>query len=189
MQETDPEIVEYDPEPERPLRKNLRAKKKREAMTAEPRRTMEDYCKRSDTEQISHGFQPADPINFDINGNVLEGLRENQFGGRANRDPWDHLTSTTKEWLQWLPRGTIETWKELEDKFLERFFTHNQFQKRKADIMNFKQRDNETLGEAYERFNLLKRKFPNHSLDLMKLMQIFIGGMHIQHRMHLDTSV
>ncbi|PNY00101.1 hypothetical protein L195_g023376 [Trifolium pratense] len=54
--------------------------------------------------------------------------------------------------------------------------------------MNFKQHDNETLGEAYERFNLLKRKCPNHSLDTMELMQIFTGGMRIQHKMHLDAS-
>ncbi|PNX99890.1 hypothetical protein L195_g023161 [Trifolium pratense] len=54
--------------------------------------------------------------------------------------------------------------------------------------MNFKQHDNETLGEAYERFNLQKRKCPNHSLDLMELMQIFTGGMRTQHRMHLDAS-
>ncbi|CAJ2645191.1 unnamed protein product [Trifolium pratense] len=99
------------------------------------------------------------------------------------------LTGTAKEWLQCLPSGTIQTWKELEDKFLERFFTHNQFQKRKADIMNIKQHDNETLGEAYERFNLLKIKCPIHSLDTMELMQIFTGGMRIQHMMHLDASV
>ena len=179
---------------------------------------MGDYCKRSDAEQISLGFRPANPVNFDIKGNVLAGLRENQFDGRANRDPWDHLTQFSetcqiqkvpdhitedqkklrlfafsltgmaKEWLQCLPSGTIQTWKELEDKFLERFFTHNQFQKRKADIMNFKQHDTETLGEAYERFNLLKRKCPNHSMDVMELMQIFTRGMRIQHRMHLDAS-
>ncbi|MCI16236.1 hypothetical protein A2U01_0037378, partial [Trifolium medium] len=27
---------------------------------------MGDYCKRSDTEQISLGFRPANPVNFDI---------------------------------------------------------------------------------------------------------------------------
>ncbi|MCI91972.1 hypothetical protein A2U01_0113268, partial [Trifolium medium] len=50
-----------------------------------PRCTMRDYCKRSDAEQISLGFRPANPVNFDIKGNVLAGLRENQFDGRANR--------------------------------------------------------------------------------------------------------
>ncbi|MCI76161.1 hypothetical protein A2U01_0097430, partial [Trifolium medium] len=53
---------------------------------------MGDYCKRSDAKQISLVFRPANPVNFDIKGNVLAGLRENQFDGRAKRDPWDHLT-------------------------------------------------------------------------------------------------
>ncbi|MCI80538.1 hypothetical protein A2U01_0101809, partial [Trifolium medium] len=30
------------------------------------RRTMGDYCKRSDAEQISLEFIPANPVNFDI---------------------------------------------------------------------------------------------------------------------------
>ncbi|KAK2356661.1 hypothetical protein QL285_093989 [Trifolium repens] len=89
----------------------------------------------------------------------------------ANDDPWDHLskfletcqiqkvpknvtedqkkmrlfafslTGPAKDWLQCLPRGSIATWKELEDKFLERFFTHTLFQKRKYEILSFKQHE------------------------------------------------
>jgi hypothetical protein len=76
-----------------------------------------------------------------------------------------------------LPSGTIQTWKELKDKFLEMFFTQNQFQKRRSDILNFKQHDQESLYEAYERFKLLKRKCPNHNIDVMEQMQIFTGDM------------
>ncbi|MCI23011.1 hypothetical protein A2U01_0044189, partial [Trifolium medium] len=49
-----------------------------------------------DADQISLGFVPANPVNFDIKGNVLAGLRENQFDGRANKDPWDHLTHVSE---------------------------------------------------------------------------------------------
>ncbi|KAK2375093.1 hypothetical protein QL285_076007 [Trifolium repens] len=124
---------------------------------AQLRITMGDYSKRTDNDQISLGFQPANLANFDIKGNVLIGLRENQFDGRINNDPWDHLlkfsktcqiqkvpyivtedqkklrlftfslTGPAKDWLQCLPRGSIATWKELEDKFLEMFFTHTLF--------------------------------------------------------------
>ncbi|KAK2380684.1 hypothetical protein QL285_068359 [Trifolium repens] len=55
-----------------------------------PRRTMEDYCRRTDNEQVSLGFRPANQVNFDIKSNVLAGLRENQFNGKVNNDP-DHL--------------------------------------------------------------------------------------------------
>ncbi|KAK2395570.1 hypothetical protein QL285_057296 [Trifolium repens] len=102
---------EYDPEPERTLWKRRQAQRLAEssslkteeepttkAMGDEQRITMGDYCKRTDTNQISLGFQPANPANFDIKGNVL--------------------TGPAKDWLQCLPRGTIATWKELEDKFL-----------------------------------------------------------------------
>ncbi|KAK2455979.1 hypothetical protein QL285_003388 [Trifolium repens] len=65
-------------------------------MGDEQRFTMGDYCKMTDIDQISLGFQPANPANFDIKGNVL--------------------TGPAKDWLQCLPRGTIATWKELEDK-------------------------------------------------------------------------
>ncbi|KAK2369112.1 hypothetical protein QL285_082265 [Trifolium repens] len=115
-----------------------------------PRRTMGDYCRRTDAGQISMGFQPANPVTFDIKNTVLSGLREKQFDGSAIRDPWAHLeqfyeTCTicrpqgfndsqiklrlfgftligrAKDWLQCIPSGTITTWKELEDKSEIRF--------------------------------------------------------------------
>ncbi|MCH86407.1 hypothetical protein A2U01_0007264 [Trifolium medium] len=57
-----------------------------------PRRTMGEYCKRSDTYHVSLGFRPTNSVNFDIKSTVLACLRENQFNGRANKDPWDHLS-------------------------------------------------------------------------------------------------
>ncbi|PNY15925.1 hypothetical protein L195_g012633 [Trifolium pratense] len=115
MHETDSGVtIEYDPEPKRTLWKNLRAKKKREAMVAEPRRTMGDYWKRSDKEQISLGFQSADPVNFDIKGKILAVLRENQFDVRANRDPWDHLTQFSETCqIQKVPEMITEDQKKL----------------------------------------------------------------------------
>ncbi|MCI36591.1 hypothetical protein A2U01_0057814, partial [Trifolium medium] len=59
----------FDPEPERTLRRLKKAAKLKATMGDEqqpPRRTMGDYCKRSDTEQISLGFRLAHPVNFDI---------------------------------------------------------------------------------------------------------------------------
>jgi hypothetical protein len=92
--------LEFDPEPDKMLQRRLRANRlakeqakaiKTETMEGQqPRITMGDYCKRTDNDQISLGFQPANPANFDIKGNVLTVLRENQFDRRTNNDPWDH---------------------------------------------------------------------------------------------------
>lgn len=97
---------------------------------------------------------------------MLLGLRDNSFDGNEIRDPWEHLArfyETTsmcrptgviedqvklrlfsfslveraKVWLLCLPNGMIGTWKELEEKFMERFFTTTQFSKRRAKITNF----------------------------------------------------
>ncbi|MCI17751.1 hypothetical protein A2U01_0038901, partial [Trifolium medium] len=72
----------FDPEPERTLSKLRKAARLVKAATQEevtltdkrmgknppppPRRTMGDYCRRTDTDQVSLGFRPANPVNFDI---------------------------------------------------------------------------------------------------------------------------
>jgi hypothetical protein len=87
-----------------------------------------------------------------------------------------------------LPRGSIATWKELKDKFLERFFTHTLFHRRKSEMLSFKQHESESPCEAYERFKLLRRRCPNHSINVMEQLQLFTAGMKMQHHMILDAS-
>jgi hypothetical protein len=36
---------------------------------------MEDYCHRTDAGHISMGFQPVNPVTFDIKNTVLSGLK------------------------------------------------------------------------------------------------------------------
>ncbi|CAJ2642480.1 unnamed protein product [Trifolium pratense] len=52
-----------------------------------------------------------------------------------------------KDWLQCIPSGTINTWTELEDKFLERYFTNDMFLARRADITDFEQGESENKNE------------------------------------------
>ncbi|MCI32010.1 putative athila retroelement ORF1 protein, partial [Trifolium medium] len=78
------------------------------------RRTMGDYYKRTDANQTSLGFVPANPVNFDIKGNVLAGLREKQYDGRSNKDPWDHLTHFSETCqIQKVPDNITEDQKRL----------------------------------------------------------------------------
>lgn len=128
--------------------------------TAQPL-TMGEYCEWTYGGHVSRGFVPVGPANFNIKNYVFSGLRENPFDGNAIKDPWAHLahlyetvsmcipTDVTedqvkmrlfgfsligreKDGLLFLLNGTIRTWKELEDKFLEIFFTTTQFIKRRA---------------------------------------------------------
>lgn len=157
---------------------------------------MGDYCKRTNEGEVSRGFVSTNPTNFDINNFVISGLRDNQFEGNTIRDPWEHLArfyktvsmckpdyvmedqvkirlfgfsliERAKDWLLYLPNGTIQTWKELEDKFLEIFFTTMQFSEWRAEIVNFKQQETESLYDSWERFKLLLRMCPNHNMSNM----------------------
>ncbi|MCI05210.1 hypothetical protein A2U01_0026260 [Trifolium medium] len=81
-------------------------------MAEEP--TMRSYCRRTDGDQVTLGFQPANPVTFDIKGNVLAGLRENQFDGRVNSDPWDHLSQFAETCeIQKVPETVTEDQKKL----------------------------------------------------------------------------
>lgn len=51
------------------------------------------------------------------------------------------LIGRDKDWLQCIPNGTIQIWKELEDKFLVRCYSNAQFVERKAAIFNFDQEE------------------------------------------------
>jgi hypothetical protein len=98
------------------------------------------------------------------------------------------LTSRAKDWLMSIPSGTIETWDELELKFLKKFFPMSKYWEKKHEITNFKQWGSETLYDAWERFNLLLKRCPAHGLDKKSYLQVFTEGLNANYRMFLDAS-
>jgi hypothetical protein len=182
-----------------------------------PRRTLGDYGQWNDGQLANLGFQPANPVNFDIKNSVINALKEEQYSGAESQCPNLHLsrfyeacdytdppnitesqkrlrlfkfslTGRAKDWLDTLPSGTINTWQELERKFLERYFPIHKFLERRAEIVNFEQGDAESLYDAWERFKLCLKKCPKHGIDTHAQMQHFTQGLRAQTRMLLDAS-
>ncbi|KAK2441832.1 hypothetical protein QL285_013078 [Trifolium repens] len=182
-----------------------------------PRRTLGDYGQWDDGQLANLGFQPANPVNFDIKNSVINALKEDQYSGAESQCPNLHLgrfyeacdytdppgvtesqkrlrlfkfslTGRAKDWLDTLPSGTINTWQELERKFLERYFPIHKFLERRADIVNFEQGDAESLYDAWERFKLCLKKCPKHGIDTHAQMQHFTQGLRAQTKMLLDAS-
>ncbi|MCI13436.1 putative athila retroelement ORF1 protein, partial [Trifolium medium] len=112
----------------------------------QPRRTLGDYGQRNNRVMANLGFQPANPVAFDIKNTVLSALKEDQYSGAESQCPNLHLahfyevcdytdpprisesdkrlrlfkfslTGRAKDWLDTIPPGTIQTWQELEQKF------------------------------------------------------------------------
>ncbi|GAU44809.1 hypothetical protein TSUD_292020 [Trifolium subterraneum] len=181
------------------------------------RRTLGDYGQRNNGEIANLGFQPANPVTFDIKNTVINALKEEQYSGAEAQCPnldlshfYDacdltgppgisdsdkrlrlfkfSLTGIEKDWLDTIPPGTIQTWQQLERKFKDRYFPIHKFFERRADIMNFEQGDAKTLYDAWERFKLCLMKCLEHGIDALAQMQHFTQGLRPQTRMLLDAS-
>ena len=104
-----------------------------------PRPMLGDHGLSNNRGRLTHTFQPANLVAFDIKTIVLNGLRDKQFDGAECRSPREHLshfaetcefcvppatmtddqkklrlfaftlTSRAKDWLLSLPAGTIQT--------------------------------------------------------------------------------
>lgn len=74
-------------------------------MATHLRQTLGDYCKMTDVGQILLGFQPDNPVTFDIKNFVLSGLKDNQVEGKAIKDHWEHLAKLHETCLMCKPSG------------------------------------------------------------------------------------
>jgi len=179
---------------------------------------MGDYGLVANRGHLTHVFQPSNPVAFDIKTSVQQALKETQYDGKDSMSTHEHLsrfyktcqfcvppatvienqkkrrlfvftlTGRAKDSLLSIPNGTIQTWDELELKFLERFFPMSKLWEKKHQITNFKQGENETLYDAWERFKLLLKRCLTHDLSEKVQLQVFTEGLSQHHKMLLDAS-
>ena len=65
------------------------------------------------------------------------------------------LRDTTTTWFESLPYGSINTWEEIVEVYMERFFPPTLTSERIREIISFKQGEDESLYKMYKK--LLKR--------------------------------
>ncbi|KAG9440044.1 hypothetical protein H6P81_020209 [Aristolochia fimbriata] len=134
--------------------------------------------------------------NFDLKPQLIVMLQNHyQFSGLANEDPNDHLerfldlcatfnyngvsddavrlglfkfslARRAKTWLNTLPAGFIATWEDLQKKFLGKYFPPAKAIKLRNEFSQLLQEPEEHLSEAWERFNGLLKRCPNHKIEL-----------------------
>ncbi|KAG9450268.1 hypothetical protein H6P81_010233 [Aristolochia fimbriata] len=194
-------------EPERTLRQKLKEKQNQsnpkfqedmehiegtlDEQALRPRRTMDDFVTQSPNTNRTSIITPSiQANNFDFKPQLLLMLETHyQFSGLANEDPNDHLErfldlcatfkyngvsddaarlrlfkftlgGRAKTWLKTLPAGSIATWEDLQKKFLE----------------------------AWERFNGLLKRCPNHKIELWSQIETFYNGLNINTRSMIDAA-
>ena len=80
-------------------------------------------------------------------------------------------------WFDSLLVGSVNTWEELVEAYVSRFFPPALTSVRRGEIFIFKQGEDESLYNAWERFERLLKRFPMHRIDLTTQMDIFYHCM------------
>ncbi|XP_071926201.1 uncharacterized protein [Coffea arabica] len=98
------------------------------------------------------------------------------------------LKDAAKDWLYYLPAGSITTWAQLKKKFLEKFFPASRAASLKKEICGIKQYPGESLYEYWERFNKLCTRCPQHQISEQLLIQYFYEGLQPTDRSIIDAA-
>jgi Retrotransposon gag protein len=82
-----------------------------------------------------------------------------------------------RAWMHSLPAGSITTWDQLTEVFLTKYFPPSKTAQLRGQIVNFRQKGNKSLYDAWERFKDLLRLCPHHGLAKQYIVQIFYDGL------------
>ena len=157
-------------------------------------RTLRDYSKATTRGYYGSIVRPrVEGHSITIPSGLLQVIQQNQFAGLPHEDPNQHLEifvqlcdtvqidgvsddaiylrlftfslrDRARNWLSAQPEGSITTWADLTNKFVNKFFPTSKAAKLRSEITAFAQQEGETLYDAWERFKDLLRKCPQHSL-------------------------
>ena len=76
------------------------------------------------------------------------------------------LRDMVATWFDSLLVGSVNTWEELVEAYMSIFFPPALTTERRGEIIVFKQGKEESLYNAWERFNRLLKRCPMHGIDL-----------------------
>ncbi|XP_027157971.1 uncharacterized protein LOC113759592 [Coffea eugenioides] len=106
-----------------------------------------------------------------------------------------HLLSTfrgiadkAKDWLFYLPSGSITTWEVLKRQILEKFFPTSRAANIRKEIYRVRQANGEILYEYWERFKQLCASCPHHQIHDQLLIQYFYEGLLPMDRSMVDAA-
>ncbi|XP_022877019.1 uncharacterized protein LOC111395266 [Olea europaea var. sylvestris] len=104
------------------------------------------------------------------------------------RPDWMNLMNAALEWLDIEPHASITTWEELTRKFCNKFFPPTRVAKIRLEIQTFQKKEEESYHEAWNRFNEMMRKCPNHGITIGNQVQYFYTGLKPLSKSQVDAS-
>ena len=98
------------------------------------------------------------------------------------------LRDIAATWYESLPYGSVDTWEELVEAYLGRFFPPSLTSERRREIIVFQQREYESLYVAWGRFKRLLKRCPMHGIDLKTQMDIVYHSLNDTSKGIIDAS-
>ncbi|KAL4366455.1 hypothetical protein GQ457_05G021720 [Hibiscus cannabinus] len=132
--------------------------------------------------------QEIQAAHFELNPVMFNMLNSiGQFGGSPHEDARQHI-HRARAWLSGVPVGSLESWADLYRSFLMRYNPPNMHTQLRNDIASFRQGDDESMYECWDRYKGLLRKCTNHGFQDWTQVVMFYNGVNAPTRMMLDAS-
>jgi len=181
-------------------------------------RPLKDFVVPSEEEPHTSIVRPAIAANnFELKPLLVQIIQQNQFSGNPTEDPNLHLATFVRfaetlkvngvhpeairlrlfpfslrdrasAWLDSLPSNSITTWNELKKAFLARYFPPRKTAQMRNLITCFRQKDGESLFEAWERYKDLLRACLHHGLEKWLIIHTFYNGLLYNTKMTIDAA-
>nr|GEY83517.1 reverse transcriptase domain-containing protein [Tanacetum cinerariifolium] len=98
------------------------------------------------------------------------------------------LTHHATAWFDRLPRNSINTFDQMEKQILGKYFPPSVVTKLRNEITNFRQRPDESLFEAWERYKLSTDHCPNYNMLPVTQIYTFYNGLTLRHRDTINAA-
>ncbi|XP_062100381.1 uncharacterized protein LOC133806278 [Humulus lupulus] len=97
------------------------------------------------------------------------------------------LRERAKSWLNSLQANSINTWEDLAQKFLTKFFPPSKAARLRGEVNNFFQTEVESLWDAWERFKEFLKRCPHHDIEKWMLVHNLYNGLCTTTRTIIDV--
>jgi hypothetical protein len=188
------------------------------ANRVDPNRPLREYtAPRADDIHLGYTTPDIRADEYQINPAWISSIQRTLFHGYLNEDAVQHLANfeelcltqkvrtisnddlkrmtftftladKAKNWIRSQRPDNMDTWAKISNAFLNKFFPPGKTDGIRHQIHNFRQEYDETLADAWDRFNELRRSCPHHGIQEWSLLRIFYGGLCNNDRQILDAA-
>ncbi|CAM8886851.1 unnamed protein product [Rhodiola kirilowii] len=98
------------------------------------------------------------------------------------------LTNSANDWFLSLPSGSIQTWAQMQKKFVEKYYPAGRAMQVRRQLQEIRQGPNETMYEYLEKFNHLERSCCTLGLPEKLIIEYLLDGLRPLDKKLLDAS-